>query len=40
MLHEAAKQPDAAGTKAFRETWSKMADKVAALADEDEARGA
>ena len=38
-LQEAAKQPDAAGTKAFRETWSKMADKLCALAVEDEARG-
>ena len=36
-LQEAAKQPDAAGTLAFRETWSKMADKLCALAAEDEA---
>ncbi|KQY15775.1 hydrolase [Massilia sp. Root133] len=38
-LQEAAKQPDAAGTKAFRETWSQMADKLCGLAEEDEARG-
>ena len=38
-LQEAAKQPDAAGTKAFRETWSHMADKLCVLAAEDEARG-
>ena len=38
-LQEAAKQPDAAGTQAFRETWSKMADKLCELAAEDEARG-
>jgi dienelactone hydrolase len=38
-LQEAAKQPDAAGTKAFRETWSKMADKLCVLAEEDEQRG-
>jgi hypothetical protein len=38
-LQEAAKQPDAAGTKAFRETWARMADKLCALAEEDEARG-
>jgi dienelactone hydrolase len=38
-LQEAAKAPDAAGTKAFRETWAKMADKLCALAEEDEARG-
>ncbi len=38
-LQEAAKQPDAAGTKAFRETWSKMADKLCELAAEDESRG-
>lgn len=38
-LQEAAKQPDAAGTKAFRETWAKMADKLCGLAEEDEARG-
>jgi dienelactone hydrolase len=38
-LQEAAKAPDAAGTKAFRETWVQMADKLCALADEDKARG-
>lgn len=38
-LQEASKAPDAAGTQAFRETWSKMADKLCALAEEDEARG-
>jgi len=38
-LQEAAKSPDAAGTKAFRETWAKMADKLCSLAEEDEARG-
>lgn len=38
-LQEAAKQPDAAGTAAFRETWSKMADKLCGLAEEDEFAG-
>ncbi len=38
-LQEAAKAPDAAGTKAFRETWSQMAEKLCALAAEDEAAG-
>jgi dienelactone hydrolase len=38
-LQEAAKAPDASGTKAFRETWAKMADKLCSLAEEDEARG-
>jgi dienelactone hydrolase len=38
-LQEAAKSPDAAGTKAFRETWAKMADKLCSLAQEDEASG-
>ena len=38
-LQEAAKAPDAAGTQAFRETWSKMAEKLCALADEDAAAG-
>jgi dienelactone hydrolase len=38
-LQEAAKAPDAAGTKAFRETWAKMAEKLCALAKDDEARG-
>ena len=38
-LQDAAKAPDAAGTKAFRETWVRMADKLCALAEEDESRG-
>lgn len=38
-LVEAAKQPDAAGTAAFRGTWAKMADKLCGLAEEDEAAG-
>ncbi|MYM22678.1 prolyl oligopeptidase family serine peptidase [Duganella sp. FT135W] len=38
-LQEAAKQPDAAGTKAFRATWVSMADKLCELAAEDEAKG-
>lgn len=38
-LQEAARQPDAAGTQAFRETWVRMADKLCGLADEDEAKG-
>lgn len=38
-LQEAAKQADADGTRAFRETWSRMADKLCELAEEDEARG-
>jgi dienelactone hydrolase len=38
-LQDAAKAPDAAGTQAFRETWSRMADKLCELAAEDEARG-
>ena len=38
-LQEAAKQPDAAGTRAFRETWSRMADQLCELAREDESRG-
>lgn len=38
-LQDAAKQPDAAGTAAFRETWTRMADKLCGLAEEDEARG-
>lgn len=36
-LQEAAKQQDAAGSKAFRETWARMADKLCVLAEEDEA---
>lgn len=38
-LTEAAKQPDAAGTAAFRETWARMANQLSELAAEDEARG-
>jgi dienelactone hydrolase len=38
-LAEAAKAPDAAGTKAFRETWVRMADKLVMLAEEDDGRG-
>ncbi|NDY93789.1 alpha/beta hydrolase family protein [Ideonella livida] len=38
-LQEAAKAPDAEGTRAFRETWVKMADKLCALADEDKVAG-
>jgi dienelactone hydrolase len=38
-LLEASKQPDAAGTIAFRETWGRMADKLCGLAEEDEAQG-
>jgi dienelactone hydrolase len=38
-LIEAAKQPDAAGTAAFRETWSKMAAKLISMAEEDQASG-
>ena len=37
-LQDAAKAPDAAGTKAFRESWERMADKLVELAAEDEAR--
>ncbi|WLH14743.1 prolyl oligopeptidase family serine peptidase [Pseudomonas hefeiensis] len=38
-LQDAARQPDASGTQAFRETWVKMADKLCALAEEDEVAG-
>jgi len=38
-LQQAAREPDAAGTAAFRETWSRMANKLCGLAAEDEARG-
>lgn len=38
-LIEASKQPDAEGTRAFRESWVAMGDKLAALAADDEARG-
>lgn len=38
-LQEAATQPDASGTRAFRETWAKMGDKLSEMAQEDEAKG-
>ncbi|MBN4666715.1 prolyl oligopeptidase family serine peptidase [Pandoraea nosoerga] len=38
-LQDAAKQPDAEGTHAFRQAWVAMADRLQALAAEDEARG-
>jgi len=38
-LQEAARQPDAQGTQAFRDTWAKMADQLCELAQEDEAAG-
>jgi dipeptidyl aminopeptidase/acylaminoacyl peptidase len=38
-LVEASKQPDAEGTAAFRQTWVKMGDKLAELAEEDEEKG-
>ncbi|MCQ4159485.1 prolyl oligopeptidase family serine peptidase [Roseomonas sp. GC11] len=38
-LQEAAKAPDAAGTAAFRDTWSHMAERLITLAEEDEAQG-
>nr|WP_315428988.1 prolyl oligopeptidase family serine peptidase [uncultured Albidiferax sp.] len=38
-LQEAAKQPDAAGVAAFRDTWQQMAEKLCSLAEEDEAAG-
>lgn len=38
-LQDAARAPDAAGTRAFRESWATMADKLVDLAAEDEARG-
>ncbi|MBL0420184.1 prolyl oligopeptidase family serine peptidase [Ramlibacter sp. AW1] len=38
-LMEASRQPDAAGTRAFRETWSRMADRLCELAGEDQSRG-
>ena len=38
-LQEAARQPDAAATLAFRHSWEAMADRLCELAAEDEARG-
>ncbi|TXS91880.1 prolyl oligopeptidase family serine peptidase [Parahaliea maris] len=38
-LQEAAKQPDAEGTQAFRDVWETMSKKLCGLAAEDEERG-
>ena len=38
-LQDAAKQPDSESSRAFRESWVHMADKLCALAEEDEGRG-
>ncbi|MBS0452695.1 MAG: prolyl oligopeptidase family serine peptidase [Proteobacteria bacterium] len=38
-LQEAARQPDAAASAAFRESWERMASQLCELAAEDEARG-
>ncbi|MBB3178225.1 S9 family peptidase [Variovorax sp. Sphag1AA] len=38
-LQEAARQPDAAASAAFRESWERMADQLCELAQEDEASG-
>ncbi|MGF6999659.1 alpha/beta hydrolase family protein [Paraburkholderia sp. GAS32] len=38
-LQEASKQPDAEGTRAFRQVWSSMAERLCDLASEDEAHG-
>lgn len=38
-LQDAARAPDAEGTRAFRQCWSDMADTLCALASEDEALG-
>lgn len=38
-LVDAAKQPEAEGTRAFMQSWVAMGDKLCALADEDKARG-
>lgn len=38
-LQDAARQPDAAASAAFRERWEGMADQLCQLAAEDEARG-
>ena len=38
-LQEAANQPDADGTRAFREAWVKTADRLCDLAVEDESQG-
>ena len=38
-LLEASKQPDAEGTRAFAESWVRMADRLCDLAEEDEQHG-
>lgn len=38
-LQEAARQPDAAASLAFRQSWERMADQLCELAAEDEANG-
>ena len=38
-LQEAARQPDASASAAFRASWERMADQLGELAAEDEARG-
>ena len=38
-LQDAARQPDAEGTRAFREAWVQTADRLCDLASEDEALG-
>jgi dienelactone hydrolase len=38
-LQEASRAPDDAGTEAFRDTWTQMADVLTELAEEDLARG-
>ncbi len=38
-LQEAAKQPDATGTQAFRDVWEAMANTLCGLAEEDEQQG-
>ena len=38
-LMEASKQPDAEGTRAFRQSWVAMGDKLCGLADDDALRG-
>ncbi|MCC8393587.1 prolyl oligopeptidase family serine peptidase [Paraburkholderia sp. MMS20-SJTR3] len=38
-LIDASKQPDAAGTAAFRDAWSRMAEQLCALAADDEEQG-
>jgi dienelactone hydrolase len=38
-LQEAARQPDAAGTRAFLDSWVRLADRLTELAAEDESHG-